>query len=332
MLKNKLKFRLFGEIMKRLSKFCVLSIILIILSISVVSASDVENDNIQSSIDDIGIQEMPIEEVSTNEEIEDQSEGSNFYQASNENEEDNLLVDETTNKDSQINTLSAGSSGNVYKVTPSTYSKYFKNGYVDTTIVKSGDIIDLSGNFNKVNFTFTIPCSITSSSKNAYLNNCVVQYLDINSSMYSNVSNLRFTVNIEKHPCVYIVRSSRVNVFNCNAYSTGANSNPTLLVGSTYCNIHDNVFETTFTGYMNMSWKRAGILLGESHYNNIYNNDVTIKDSNGIYLTTYGWEKSNYNNIYNNTIRSSAISEETAFLTLQHGLTESILWEITIRQ
>ena len=61
--------------MKRLSKFCVLSIILIILSISAVSASDVDNDNIQSSIDDIGIQEMPIEEVSSNEEISDQSEG-----------------------------------------------------------------------------------------------------------------------------------------------------------------------------------------------------------------------------------------------------------------
>ena len=60
-----------------------------------------------------------------------------------------------------------------------------------------------------------------------------------------------------------------------------------------------------------MSWKRAGILLGESHYNNIYRNDVTIKDSNGIYLTTYGFDKSNYNNIYNNTIKSSAISEET---------------------
>ena len=312
MLKNKSRFRLFGEIMKRLSKFCVLSIILIILSISAVSASDVDNDNIQSSIDDIGIQEMPIEEVSSNEEISDQSEGSNFYQASNENEEDNLAVLDGINNDKfQNNVLSAGSSGNVHKVSPSTYSKYFKNGFVDTTIVKSGDIIDLSGNFNKVNFTFTIPCSITSSSKNAYLNNCVVQYLDVNSSMYSNVSNLRFTVDIEKHPSVYVVRSSHINIFNCNAYSTGANSNPTLLVGSSYCNIHDNVFETTFTGYMNMSWKRAGILLGESHYNNIYNNDVTIKDSNGIYLTTYGWEKSNYNNIYNNTIRSSAISEET---------------------
>ena len=311
MLKNKLKFRLFGEIMKKLSKFCILSIIIIILSISVASASDVDNDNIQSSIDDNGIQEMPIDEVSSNEEMGDQLSLSNCNQAS-ENEENNLaVVDENNNDKSQNNVLSAGSNGNVYKVTPSTYSKYFKNGYVDTTIVKSGDIIDLSGNFNKVNFTFTIPCSITSSSKNAYLNNCVVQYLDVNSSMYSNVSNLRFTVDIEKHPSVYIVRSSHINVFNCNAYSTGANSNPTLLVGSSYCNIHDNVFETTFTGYMNMSWKRAGILLGESHHNNIYSNDVTVKDSNGIYLTTYGWEKSNYNNIYNNTIRSSAISEET---------------------
>ena len=52
MLKIKLIFRLFGEIMKRLSKFCILSIILIILSISAVSASEVDNDNIQSSIDD----------------------------------------------------------------------------------------------------------------------------------------------------------------------------------------------------------------------------------------------------------------------------------------
>ena len=297
--------------MKRLSKFCILSIILIILSISVASASDVDNDNIQSSIDDVGIQEMPMDEVSSNEDMGDQSSLSNFNQAS-ENEENNpAVVDEINNDNSQNNVLSAGASGNVHKVTPSNYSNYFKNGYVNTSIVKSGDIIDLSGNFNKVNFTFTIPCSITSSSSNAYLNNCVVKYENVSSSTYSNVSKLKFTVDIEKHPCVYVVYSSHINIFNCNAYSTAANSNPTLLVGSSYCNIHDNVFETTFTGYMNMSWKRAGILLGESHYNNIYSNDVTVKDSNGIYLTTYGFDKSNYNNIYNNTIRSSAISEET---------------------
>ena len=107
MLKNKSKFRLFGEIMKKLSKFCILSIIIIILSISVVSASDIDNDNIQSSIDDIGIQEMPIGKVSLNEEIGDQSEGSNFYQAYNENEEAELdrLNEEILLEESSVNSL-----------------------------------------------------------------------------------------------------------------------------------------------------------------------------------------------------------------------------------
>ena len=294
--------------MKKLSKVCILSIILIILSISFASASTVDGDSIQASVDDMDIQGISIDEVSLNEEKDDLSAVSDSCQMADENCEDELFADEDI---PQNDVLSASSSGNVHKVSPSNYSKYFKNGYVNTSIVKSGDIIDLSGNFNKVNFTFTIPCSITSSLKNAYLTNCVVKYENVSSPIYSNVSNLRFTVYLEKHPCVYVVYSNHVNVFNCNAYSTGANSNPTLLVGSSYCNIHDNVFETTFTGYMNMSWKRAGILLGESHYNNIYRNDVTIKDSNGIYLTTYGFDKSNYNNIYNNTIKSSAISEET---------------------
>ena len=308
MLKTKFNLKLFGGIMKKLSKVCILSIILIILSISFASASTVDGDSIQASVDDMDIEEISIDEVSLNEEKDDLSAVSNSCQMPDENGEDELIGDENI---AQNEVLSASSSGNVHKVSPSNYSKYFKNGYVNTSIVKSGDIIDLSGNFNKVNFTFTIPCSITSSLKNAYLTNCVVKYENVSSSIYSNVSNLKFTVHLEKHPCVYVVYSNHVNVFNCNAYSTGANSNPTLLVGSSYCNIHDNVFETTFTGYMNMSWKRAGILLGESHYNNIYRNDVTIKDSNGIYLTTYGFDKSNYNNIYNNTIRSSAISEET---------------------
>ena len=283
---------------------------MIFLSISCISASEIDDDNIQFAADGNDIQEMSIDDVSLNEEVEGQSSLSNFNQMSDENEEDDLALGNGA-VETQNEVLSASSSGNVHKVSPSNYSKYFQKGYVNTSIVKSGDTIDLSGNFNKVNFTFTIPCSITSSLKNAHLTNCVVKYENVSSPIYSNVSNLRFTVHLEKHPCVYVVSSNHVNVFNNNAYSTGANSNPTLLVGSSYCNIHDNVFETTFTGYMNMSWKRAGILLGESHYNNIYRNDVTIKDSNGIYLTTYGWEKSNYNNIYNNTIRSSAISEET---------------------
>ena len=310
-----------GKIMKNFTKILILLFILMILSISAVNALELDDD--MQTVEESAIQEVSIEEpilnddleedLSSNEVLESQSSSYDSEQISVEDTDEslNMINDDETNENPQNNVLTA-SNGNTHKISPSNYSKYFNNkGIVNTNIVKSGDTVDLSGNFNKVNFTFTIPCSITSSQNNAKLNNCVVQYLDVNSSTYSNVSNLKFTVNIEKHPSVYIVRSSHINVFNCNAYSTGANSNPTLLVGSTYCNIHHNVFETTFTGHMNMSWKRAGILLGESHYNNIYSNDVTIKDSNGIYLTTYGFDKSNYNNIYNNTIRSSAISGET---------------------
>ena len=94
----------------------------------------------------------------------------------------------------------------------------------------------------------------TSSQKDAYLTNCMVEFENVtsDSSSPSSVSNLNFNTSIEKNPCVYILGSSYVDVFNCNAFSNGANSNPTLLVGSSYCNIHDNVFETNFTGYMNM--------------------------------------------------------------------------------
>ena len=218
----------------------------------------------------------------------------NDYPSVTNNENDLIL---------EKNTLTADSY-NIHQVNPTNYSRYFNsNGYVLTDVVSSGDVIDLSGRFNKKNFIFKIPCSITSSQNDAFLTNCMVEFENVSSdsSSISQVSNLNFNTSIEKAPCVYILGSTYVEVFNCNAYSTGANSNPTFLVGSSYCHIHDNVFETTFTGYMNMSWKRAGILLGESHYNNISSNHVTVKDSNPIYLTTYGFEKSNYNIIYNNT-------------------------------
>ena len=229
--------------MKKLSKICILSLILIVLCISCVNASELDSGNVQIS-DESNLQEISIDEDYLIE--EDPSSTLDSNQISDEvqisagennqnndydinNEIDELIAENDNNENCGTNILSASSgknllsassgndilsdftgndilsasSGNVHKVSPSNYTKYFNNkGYVNTTIVKSGDTIDLSGNFNKRNFTFTIPCSITSSQKNAYLTNCVVQYLDVNSSTYSDVSNLKFTVNIEKHPSV----------------------------------------------------------------------------------------------------------------------------------
>ena len=315
----------------RISKALILSFILIILSISCVNASEIDNDVQNEGVVDLDINdnvigEDSIEGISKNsvddsligennpEDIENTIDN-NIYDNSLKSDIDNENPLTTNNEDLILekNTLTADSN-NIHQVNPTNYSRYFNsNGYVLTDVVSSGDVIDLSGRFNKKNFIFTMPCSITSSQGDAYLTNCMVEFENVSadSSSVSRVSNLNFNTSIEKAPCVYILGSTYVEVFNCNAYSTGANSNPTLLVGSSYCHIHDNVFETTFTGYMNMSWKRAGILLGESHYNNISSNHVTVKDSNPIYLTTYGFEKSNYNIIFNNTVSTSAFSEET---------------------
>ena len=111
--------------MKKLSKICILSIILIFLSISCISASEIDDDNIQFAADGNDIQEMSIDDVSLNEEVEGQSSLSNFNQMSDENEEDDLALGNGA-VETQNEVLSASSSGNVHKVSPSNYSKYFQ--------------------------------------------------------------------------------------------------------------------------------------------------------------------------------------------------------------
>ena len=314
----------FGEYMK-ISRIIALSFILIILSVSCVNASDLEIsddfnqcadvDSVYDDVLDLEISDT-LNPGTDNDLVSDDDNDilDDLDSNANSNGNNGLSDDSTAVYNSNEKNGLSDDSATVHQVSPTTYSSYFnRNGYLITDAVSPGDIIDLSGRFTKKNFIFTIPCSITSSQNDAYLTNCMVEFENVtsDSSLVSSVSNLNFNTSIEKAPCVYILGSSYVNVYNCNAYSTGANSNPTLLVGSSYCNIHNNVFETTFTGYMNMSWKRAGILLGESHYNNISSNHVTVKDSNPIYLTTYGFEKSNYNIIFNNTVTTSAFSDET---------------------
>ena len=80
--------------MKKLSKVCILSIILIILSISFASASTVDGDSIQASVDDMDIQGISIDEVSLNEEKDDLSAVSDSCQMADENCEDELFADE----------------------------------------------------------------------------------------------------------------------------------------------------------------------------------------------------------------------------------------------
>ena len=221
-------------------------------------------------------------------------------------------INQSISKLSSSNVLSNQlTEGNVHIVSQSNYSKYFdRNGNPLSGVISPYDTIDLTGKISSKNFVFTIPIHITSSS-NAQLTNCMIKFENMTASGRSSVSNLYIRNSVEWCAGVYILNSTNVDVYGNDIYCTGANGNPVRVIYSNYSNIFGNRLETNFTGYMNLSWKRAGILLGDSHYNNIYSNNVTIKDSNPIYLTTYGFEKSNYNVIFNNTVNSSAISEDS---------------------
>lgn len=332
--------------MMKFYKMLLVSLLLIILSIGSASAFDLNNEDIQNDLTNLNLNELNDQKDFTNlndfSNLNDLNDQNDFADLNSDNQinqndaiqtKDNNKLSSNLNVDSEdylgdydietkinqsVSKLSSSNllsnqltEGNVHIVSQSNYSKYFdRNGNPLSGVISPYDTIDLTGKISSKNFVFAIPIHITSSS-NAQLTNCMIKFENMSASGRSSVSNLHIRNSVEWCAGVYILNSTNVDVYGNDIYCTGANGNPVRVIYSNYSNIFGNRLETNFTGYMNLSWKRAGILLGDSHYNNIYSNNVTIKDSNPIYLTTYGFEKSNYNVIFNNTVNSSATSEDS---------------------
>lgn len=207
----------------------------------------------------------------------------------------------------------------VVELTESNFYEYFsEDGYVDTSKVSPYDTFDLSGNFSNIEIMiFTIPVTVTSTSGDAYLKDCTIQFDKVRASEsnWIKVSNLKIDNKIASgFNGVIATYSSYIEITNNTIYSESAGGNPVRILGSNYINVTDNVLKTWYksseSGF-NASWTHSCIILGESHYNYIANNDIAVKESNPIYLSEYGCGPSNYNIIFNNTIRSLTKSEKT---------------------
>ncbi|WP_219317687.1 right-handed parallel beta-helix repeat-containing protein [Methanobrevibacter gottschalkii] len=209
--------------------------------------------------------------------------------------------------------------GKVIKLTESDFNNYFnEEGYVDTTKVSPYDTFDLSGSFKNVEvMIFTIPVTVTSTSCDAYLKDCTIQFDNViaSESKWAKVSNLRIENTIASgFNGVIATNSAYIEITNNVIYSESASGNPIRLLASNYTNVRNNVLETWYKSAgngFNASWTHSCILLGESHHNYIANNKITVKESNPIYLSSYGCGPSNYNIIVNNTICSSSKSTKT---------------------
>ncbi|RAP51989.1 MAG: hypothetical protein BZ138_03915 [Methanosphaera sp. rholeuAM270] len=181
-------------------------------------------------------------------------------------------------------------------VTSSNYGKYFKTNssgnLVTTDLVKAGDVINLQGSFNDVNFTADKKSlTLTSIGKKAKLTNCIVYSHGLNSGSkicnltISNVNNSCGGIILD-HSTNVIVENNRINVAGFDSFAlTAYNINK--------CTIRNNYLESTHT--------QSNMVIYSSDNNNIINNTV-IGYANCIYLCAYGGTVSNNNVIRQNTV------------------------------
>lgn len=88
-------------------------------------------------------------------------------------------------------------SGKVIKLNASNVHEYFsEEGYVDTSKISPYDTLDLSGNLSYKDIEvmiFTIPVTVTSTSQDAYLKDCTIQFHEVicSEDRMAKVSNLK---------------------------------------------------------------------------------------------------------------------------------------------
>lgn len=222
---------------------------------------------------------------------------------------DEIISDDTTNNE----VLTSSS----HTVNADNYNNYFnKKGELVSTDVKQGDIINVDGDFSKVNFTFRVPVNIVGSSSNN-LQNCVFTLYDGASG--SNISNLNIANTNNYNYGVFLNGASNCLIKGCTIVNTGASSYAICIANNAnYNNVTDNKLTCYGLTYGHGTRSTPPLIISGAHYNNIANNDIGCDDANAIYLSSYSGGplnggESNYNVIYNNTVKYNVLPTSWSF-------------------
>ena len=197
------------------------------------------------------------------------------------------------------------SESNSYTVNESNYNNYFNTKGETTSLVKSGDTLNIDGEFSKKNFTFNIPVNIIGTNSNI-LNNCIFTFS--NGASGSNVSSLNIANNINYHYGIFLNGVSNCIVQKCFINNTGASSYAVCMGnGANYNNVTNNYLNAYGITYGHGTRSTSPLLISGANNNDIANNEITCWDANGIYLSSYAGGPltggpSNFNMIYNNTV------------------------------
>lgn len=255
--------------------YIFLALLLLLVSISAVSAADYVNETVTVS----------------NEAIQDTVEISS----------DNNSSDVLTDGDSGSK-LEASS----YTITDSNYLNYFDSkGNAIPSVIKSGDTINLDGSFNSKSFIFDQTVNIVGTSTNNMKDTMVTL---LSGASGSTISNLNIANTKPQTYGIFLNSASNCIIQGCTIKNTGASSYTICVAnGANYNNVTDNDLKTYGITYGHGTRSTPTLILSGSHYNYIANNKVEVDDADGIYLSSYDGGPikggiSNFNIIYNNTV------------------------------
>jgi len=249
--------------MKKYTNMLLVLLILFIFSITCVSATDIQTEDTNN-----------IETVENNE-----------------------ITSYELNKITKTDNTNIKQESQPITVTKDNYNQYFKtnsSGNIHTTdMVKSGDIINLQGTFNDMEFNADKEnMIITSIGKTAKLLNCTV-YVDGENNRGVKINNLNITNTKDNCEAIILQKSVNTIISDNTVLASGVNGFVITTHSVSNCTIENNYFESTHT--------QTNMRIYSSDNNKIINNTV-IGYANGIYLCAYDNENSNNNLIKYNTV------------------------------
>ncbi len=198
-----------------------------------------------------------------------------------------------------------------HTVTKSNYGDYFsRTGSFIPSSINEGDTLVFDGTFEKLTFSFSTPVNVVGSSS-VNLKNCVFSFGSGASG--STVSNLKIANTLDYNYGIFLNNVTNCVVSNCYISNTGQSSYCICVANDARNNnVTDNTLNAYGETYGHGTRSTSPVLLCGAHYNYLANNYITCDDANAIYLSSFegGPLKgglSTYNLIYNNTIKYNVL-------------------------
>lgn len=257
----------------------ILILLLLLVSLSAVSAADEFNDTIASDNSDI------LEEVSS--------------------------ADVLTSDDNEI------VSSNPHTVTSLNYNSYFNSkGDLISSDVQDGDTIILGDNFVNKKFNFEKSLNVRGL-ENYKLSNCMLTFSGGASA--SVISNLNIANTKNTTYGIFLNGVSNCIIKDCFINNTGVSSYAVCIANDANHNsIENNSFNTYGITYGHGTRSTPPFIISGAHYNYVANNQIACDDANGIYLSSFAGGplrggNSNFNIIFNNTIKYNVLPTSWAY-------------------